>query len=164
MEICFSAACLTHLGKKHFAASFDEVPADLVEHRHMVNSISGAPTRSQIQSPGLQRERYNNENRGRNRTQGKEQGRRDSSQGKRNSRNSSSTRLCYNWDKKKKHILRPLAQNPRKKKEKLKEGQLPLTQGVETLQETDVEVVREVTHTLRFILPCKSECQPIYQN
>ena len=101
MEICFSAACLTHLGKKHFAASFDEVPADLVEHRHMVNSISGAPTRSQIQSPGLQRERYNNENRGRNRTQGKEQGRRDSSQGKRNSRNSSSTRLCYNWDKKK---------------------------------------------------------------
>ena len=65
---------------------------------------------------------------------------------------------------KKKHILRPLAQNPRKKKEKLKEGQLPLTQGVETLQETDVEVVREVTHTLRFILPCKSECQPIYQN
>ena len=82
--------------RKHTATM--ALKADLVEHRqrgsgHMVNSISGSP-RSPSQSPGQQRKKYNNENQGRNRApQAKG---RDPSQGKRNSRKSSNTRLYYN--------------------------------------------------------------------
>ena len=100
--------------RKHTAVM--ALKADLVEHRprgsgHMVNSISGAP-RFPSQSPVQQRKKYNNENRGRNRTpHGKG---RDSSQGRRNSRNSSNTRLCYNCDKITTHFA---ATCPKPKKE-----------------------------------------------
>ena len=89
--------------RKHTATA--SLKAD-VEHKaggsgHMVNSISRAASKSPSQSSG-QRRRYENEQRGRSRTpQGKgplREDRRDSSKGRR-SRESSNTRICFNYEK-----------------------------------------------------------------
>ena len=115
---------------------------------YVVNSISGAASKSPSQSPG-QRRRYDNEHRGINRTpQGKGTGRgdrRDSSQGRR-SRESNNTRLCYKSDKITTHL--PIyAPSPKKRREKLtKEASLHI-QEPESHQKTGEEQARVVKPT-----------------
>ena len=110
--------------RKHTAAM--DLKADLVRHKprgsgHVVNSISGAPTRSPSLSPGQQRRRYNNKKqRKKLSTPGKRARKKRLITGKkRSSREISNTRLCYNCDVNN----NPLAPNQRKKKERLRGGQ-----------------------------------------